>query len=76
MPRSVCHGCGAWREPAETRCPYCGRPYPKEEPVAVPDLATVKVAQTTGEASAILEALAWGTLSPNEARALLGLPLR
>lgn len=67
-----CPNCGAVREPAEKRCPYCGTPYPKKsEPPRsvieprVPDPEMQKKVQYL---------LEWKFITPNEARELLGLP--
>lgn len=63
-----CPNCGAVRDPAESCCPYCDTPYTW---VGI-DLAggsdmTPRVAVLTREVQAAI-------MTPNEARALMGLP--
>lgn len=75
-----CPNCGAVREPAERRCPYCGTPYPKDrktaQAVAVPDPEPVTV-QLDGHAfSEAMRKFQSGILTPNEARRLMGLSPR
>lgn len=79
-----CPNCGAVREPAERRCPYCGTPYPKDrkaaEAVAVPvpgpeavgNPATIYI-KTSMTIDAIEKAVRMGCITPNDARRLYGL---
>lgn len=75
-----CPNCGAVVEPAETRCLYCGTRYPKHGRVV---LTTAKPDPNPGLHLGLglahgpaLSALGMNLLTPNEVRALLGLPPR
>lgn len=71
-----CPNCGAVREPAESRCPYCGTPYPRDrkaaQAVAVPENVTIRldVAQLAEISCDLLDC---GLITPNEARRRMGL---
>lgn len=71
-----CPNCGAVREPAETRCPYCGTPYPKDrmvaEAVAVPEPVTIHM-EPVQIAETYCRQLDLGLITPNEARRRMGL---
>lgn len=70
-----CPNCGAVREPAERRCPYCGTPYPKDRmaaAVAVPEPVTIHMDHNQ-IAAQVMREMAAGILTPNEARRRLGL---
>ena len=71
-----CPNCGAVREPAESRCPYCGTPYPRDrkaaQAVAVPEPVTINM--DTKELCAVLaRSVEMGLVTPNEARRRMGL---
>lgn len=76
MSWTNCPNCGAVREPAESRCPYCGTPYPRDrkvaEAVAVPEPITIHM-DTSAITAAVIREYELGILTPNEARRLLGL---
>lgn len=85
MERTNCPNCGAVMEPAETRCPYCGTPYPrpKREKVAVA-VATPMLTQNErvnieldpkllARLQILDEEMQRGIMTPNEARRLMGL---
>lgn len=71
-----CPNCGAVREPAESRCPYCGTPYPRDrkvaEAVAIPEGVSIQleVGQIAKISSELLDR---GLITPNEARRRLGI---
>lgn len=70
-----CPNCGAVREPAESRCPYCGTPYPRDrkaaQAVAVPEPVTIHM--DAGQLSMCSQILDLGLITPNEARRRMGL---
>lgn len=80
-----CPNCGAVREPAERRCPYCGTPYPKPkrekvaEAVAVPVLTPNESAaveldpKLVARLQILNEEIQRGIMTTNEARRLMGL---
>lgn len=66
-----CPNCGAAVDLEETKCPYCETPYPwKLTPTALP--LDSKIDMLTE----INRQLVAGIITPNEARASLGLPLK
>lgn len=70
-----CPNCGAVRDPAETACPYCDTPYAW----AGIDLAngsdmTARVAVLTTRVAVLTTQVQACIMTPNEARAVLGLP--
>lgn len=74
-----CPNCGAVREPAESRCPYCGTPYPRPKrskvAYAVAEPVTVNLGDQDKLAT-VMKALEAAIMTPNEARECLGLPRR
>ena len=71
-----CKLCGAPREPAEKRCPYCGTPYQREKvavAVAMPDPEPVTVNINDNQIARMVAEIYDGILTPNEARRLMGL---
>lgn len=70
-----CPNCGAVREPAESRCPYCGTPYPRDrkaaEAVAVPEPVTIHM--DAGQLSRCSQLLDLGLITPNDARRRMGM---
>lgn len=73
-----CPNCGAVVEPAESRCPYCGTPYPRDRKAGTAVIVTGGPVFPPDEQQALVEALhrqlVAGIMTPNEARALMGLP--
>ena len=71
-----CPNCGAVREPAESRCPYCGTPYPRDrkaaQAVAIPEGVTIRL-ETGQLAEIICRELDLGLITPNEAWRRMGL---
>lgn len=70
-----CQNCGAVREPAESRCPYCGTPYPRDrkaaQAVAIPEPVTIHM--DAGQLSMCSQRLDLGLITPNEARRRMGM---
>lgn len=78
-----CPNCGAVREPAERRCPYCGTLYPKDRKTAQAVAAGIVLPHETVDEhmsaenfNILTELLARGLITPNQARQRMGLPLR
>lgn len=69
-----CPNCGAVREPAESRCPYCGTPYPRDrktaQAVAVPEPVTINMDE---QKLCMARYMEMGLITPNEARRRMGL---
>lgn len=61
-----CPNCGAVKDPSESCCPYCDTPY---QPAIVQEDQNVLAAKITRYMAAAI-------MTPNEARALMGLPPR
>lgn len=83
MTMTNCPNCGAVRETAERRCPYCGTPYPKDRmaaaaeavPVSVPESVVIELSPEQFARLQILEEeIARAIITPNQARRLMGLP--
>ena len=71
-----CPNCGAVREPAESRCPYCGTPYPKDrKTVLAADLPEGTTIHLDADQLARIscDLLDLGLITPNEARRRMGL---
>lgn len=71
-----CPNCGAVREPAESRCPYCGTPYPKDRKtvLAADLLEDTTIHLEVGQIAEITcRQLDLGLITPNEARRRMGL---
>lgn len=71
-----CPNCGAVREPAESRCPYCGTPYPKDTKVAEAVAVPISDIEAAEGFDRLLQEIATATMTPNEARRRMGLPPR
>lgn len=74
-----CPNCGAVREPAESRCPYCGTPYPKDrktaQVVSVPESVVVELdTEQFARLQILEEEIARGIITPNDARRRMGFP--
>ncbi len=71
-----CPNCGAVREPAESRCPYCGTPYPRDRktvPAAdLPEDTTIHL-EVGQDAEINCRLLELGLITPSEARRRMGL---
>lgn len=71
-----CPNCGAVREPAESRCPYCGTPYPRDrkaaQAVAVPEPVTIHM-DAVQLAAIATDLMDKSLITPNEARRRMGL---
>lgn len=65
-----CPNCGAPVDLEETKCPYCETPYPWKMPEPWPLESKIDMLQELNRQ------LVAGIMTPNEARARLGLPPR
>ena len=64
-----CPNCGAPVDLAEKSCPYCDTPYKRNTPAGLidPDIRLIM------DTERLCAAVAAGTMTPNEARRLLGM---